>query len=142
MEHIQIVIEEYHGGESVALCAMCQGQQLGKAYLAREGDQAKLIDIEVYRRSGRWAWWPPFYRRGINYRGRGVGTRLLATAIEVCEERGVRNLTGEMHGDIARLTRWYQRMGFQVGPGLAIQRDIQGQEGPLPATIQPVDRIT
>lgn len=141
MDDISIDVVDDDGGESVSLFARYLGQRVGYAWLAIEGDQAKLVDIHLYRRDSRWHWWPPFYYRGVNYRGRGVGSRLLSSAIEICEGRGVQSLTGEMHGDITRLTRWYQGMGFQVGPGLAIVRDIRGQESPLFATIQRIDRI-
>ena len=51
---------------------------------------------------------------------------MLEAVISICEKKGLTNLVGEMHGDTERLTTWYQRHGFQVGPGIAIQRSIQG----------------
>jgi GNAT superfamily N-acetyltransferase len=93
--------------------------------LAIDGAHARLVDVNVYRRKARWTWWPPDYYRGVDYRGIGVGTRLLETVIVICEEQGVIRLMGEMHGEIERLTTWYQRHGFEVGAGFAIQREIQ-----------------
>jgi len=124
MDKIQVEAVYGHGGQSVSLYASYQGQRVGYAWLAIDGAHARLIDINVYRHKGWWSWWPPGYYRGVDYRGRGVGTRLLETAIAICEEQGVICLMGEMHGEIERLTTWYQQHGFQVGPGLAIQRGI------------------
>ena len=126
MEDIQVETVYGQGGHSVLLYAICRGQRVGYAWLVIDGCHARLIDVNVYQRKGRWSWWPPFYYRRVDYRGRGIGTRLLETIIEVCEVRGMSSLLGEMHGDIARLTHWYQRHGFQVGPGgVAIQLDVR-----------------
>lgn len=68
MDDISIDVVDDDGGESVSLFARYLGQRVGYAWLAIEGDQAKLVDIHLYRRDSRWHWWPPFYYRGVNYR--------------------------------------------------------------------------
>ena len=126
MDDIQIEAVYGEGAHSASLYARYQGQQVGYAWLAIDGASARLIDINVYHRKGRWSWWPPFYYRGQDYRGQGIGTRLLERVIEICLAQGMDHLVGELHGDIDRLSGWYQRHGFQIGPGLAIHREILG----------------
>jgi GNAT superfamily N-acetyltransferase len=121
----QIEIVYGCGGQSISLYACYRGERVGYAWLSIDGTSAELIDINVYRRESRWSWRPPFYYLGVDYRGKGIGTQLLTTAIGICETQDLHILIGDMHGDIERLSIWFQQNGFQVGPGFAIQREIQ-----------------
>lgn len=124
MENVSIDVVYSPSGHSVSLYARCKEQQVGKAFLAINGERARLIDINVYRRKGHWSKTPPFYMRSVNYQNKGIGTDLLERVIEVCSAENVRSLEGVMYGDIDRLRPWYEQHGFRIAPGFNIHRDI------------------
>ncbi len=61
---------------------------------------------------------------GKNYRGKGLGKRLITLFIEYARERGVKQLFGSLiQTDIVRnrglgldLIEWYKKLGFREGP--------------------------
>ena len=112
------------GGGFISLKARYKGYPAGYARIAINGDRAELADVQVYCRPGHWSRWPPFYYRSVNYRERGIGTRLLDKVLDICQAQGVSWLEGKMHGDVDQLTRWYGRHGFRIGPGNEIHREI------------------
>lgn len=90
----------------------------GLAQVSIDGDRARLGHIYVLDlRVQRFEWFPWFKRR-INYRGQGLGTQLLQCVVSICRLLGVRELSGEMGGDLDALTRFYQRHGFAVNAEL------------------------
>jgi ribosomal protein S18 acetylase RimI-like enzyme len=72
------------------------GEPAGRLYVDRHGSDVSLLDISLLK----------------PYRGRGVGTRLLAALIDEARERGC-----QVHLQVARhnpALRLYQRLGFSV----------------------------
>lgn len=101
-------------GESVFFLAQMDKATVGRAHLIINDDSAFLQDISVTELASGWAWFPPFHRRGVSYRGKGIGTRLLASVFESCKAAGVKELTGVMQGNLEFLTRWYSKNGFEI----------------------------
>jgi hypothetical protein len=98
------------------------GRQIGKAQLSINEQSAVLADIYVANITPKWFWLPPFYSKGINYRGKGVGTKLLLAVIEYCKHSGIKELSGVMHGEIELLAQWYRKNGFEISEQLEIHR--------------------
>lgn len=114
MEHVQI--EQFYGNDrnTVVFLALINNESIGRAELIINNEHAFLKDISVTQTESGWFWFPPFYKKGINYRGNGIGTSLLEKVFTHCESLGVKELTGVMRGDLELLTRWYQKHGFEV----------------------------
>lgn len=97
---------------------------MGKAFLSFDGERARLIVTNLYRRKRRWSKALPFYVPGVNLQNRGIGSHLLEEVVETCRNKGTRVLEVVMRGNIDRLSPWYEQHGLQVGPGLTIYRYI------------------
>ncbi|MEZ8689650.1 GNAT family N-acetyltransferase [Vibrio splendidus] len=53
-------------------------------------------------------------KRNRNYQNKGIGSRLLVTAIEHSKAHGCTQIKGWMHGDKVRLERFYRSFGFEI----------------------------
>lgn len=120
----QVTIEKFASddGQSVIFLALRNNQSIGRAELLIDKDSAFLKDISVTRTESGWSWFPPFRHQGVSYRGRGVGSALLASVFGYCIYLGVGELSGVMHGNLEYLTHWYQKNGFEVLDGQKIRR--------------------
>jgi len=49
-----------------------------------------------------------------NYRGKGIGTYFLKHIIEFCKDNGAKSICGEASGDIQKLKKWYESLGFAI----------------------------
>ncbi|WP_342609101.1 GNAT family N-acetyltransferase [Vibrio tritonius] len=82
-------------------------------------------DTYVYR-------WPNFMpkflsiHRSLNFQNRGIGSRLLSTAIEHSKSKGCNQMKGWMHGDKTRLEKFYRTFGFQIC-GINITLDLKNK---------------
>lgn len=120
----KVTIERFPSadGQSVVFLAHKHGEAIGRAEVVINHESAFLKDISVTRTTSGWCWFPPFYNRGVNYRGKGVGRALLASVFGYCIFLGVEELTGVMHGNLELLTHWYQKNGFEILEGRKIRR--------------------
>ncbi len=105
------------------------GNPIGFATVALDGEKAKLSDLIVY---DKYVYaWPNLVlipvdfriRRKRNYRNLGIGTRLLSAAIEHAKTLGCIQMTGHMNGDLDRLIPFYTSFGFVVN-GIHIRLDL------------------
>ena len=112
----QLKIQEYHGddGQTVIFLAIIKKESIGRAEVLINDEQAFLKDISVTKIEPGRSWFPPFYTQGANYRGKGVGSALMAEVFAHCESLDVKEITGVMQGDIEFLSQWYQKHGFEV----------------------------
>ena len=106
---------------------LSNGDSVGYINVMFKGTAADLCDLCVndcylYR-------WPnsmPVFlsiRRKRNFQNNGIGSRLLATAIEHSKSKGCATMKGWMHGDIPRLKKFYSTFGFHIR-GINIELDI------------------
>lgn len=104
----------------ITASAYCSGIKVARAYARVDMQSAKLVDIFV-ESSVPWRsnWFRNLIGRPItkSFRGRGIGTRLLANLLCDLASRGVRHVWGDAKGDIPRLKRWYERCGFAFDEG-------------------------
>lgn len=108
---VQILWEE----PSLSIFAFWKGIKIGKVFISIANGSAELIDVviehEVVVRYSEWRKLLGLVKKK-NFRGRGLGTRLLQVAITELKLRGAQEVRGEMVGDVRRLTGWYRTMGF------------------------------
>ena len=99
-------------------------QPIGRLYVHRSSAEMRLMDIAILPQ----------------YRGRGLGTRLLTRLIEEAVSSG-KPLTLHVERNNPAV-RWYEKLGFQpvadAGPYLRMERHA-GSE-PLGAELHPADR--
>lgn len=104
------------------------GQSVGYINVMVNGTVAELCDLCVkdsylYR-------WPSFMpaflsiERHLNLQNRGIGSQLLSRAIEHSKSKGCSQMQGWMHGDKARLEKFYRTFGFQIR-GINITLDLR-----------------
>ena len=104
------------------------GQSIGYINMSLRGTIADLCDLCV--KDSYTYFWPNFMpvflsiKRKYNYQGKGIGSRLLAAAIEHSKAKGCTQMKGRMHGDIARLERFYRSFGFEIR-GIDIELDLK-----------------
>lgn len=103
------------------------GLVVGYANISLKDAQADLCDLFV--KDEYPYFWPKFMpvllsiRRKYNFRNLGLGTKLLSKAIEHSRKLGCTKMVGWMHGDKARLARFYRSFGFEVR-GINIALDL------------------
>jgi GNAT superfamily N-acetyltransferase len=93
------------------------GHVAGHARVTITGSVAELNDLLVYERARL-----PLeslvrllgLRGHENYRGQGLGTKLLNEILANLRGRGVATMEGVIPGDSARLARWFRAAGFNV----------------------------
>lgn len=120
----QLTIERFSGndGQTVIFLAIINKESIGRAEILIDDESAFLKDISVTKTEPGWSWFPPFHNQGLNYRGQGVGTALLAAVFNDCEYLGVQELSGVMRGDLEFLAYWYEKNGFEVLEDQKIRR--------------------
>ena len=93
------------------------GHVAGHAQVTITGSVAELNDIMIYERA-RLPLGPLARLLGLrgheNYRGQGLGTKLLEEILAHLRGRGIATIEGVMKGDTARLARWFRAAGFHV----------------------------
>jgi GNAT superfamily N-acetyltransferase len=83
-----------------------------RADFAIEGSVAELLDIRHISLANSIRRWLGLRR---DYRGRGLGTKLLTASLAELKSHGIRRVYGRIEGThVERLKRWYRREGFQV----------------------------
>lgn len=92
---------------------------IAKALLTLDEQEATLCDILVrndilmpFCSNGLFLW----LRRKVDFRNRGVGTKLLQFVCDTLRERGFNRITGKAVGKLDRLIPWYECNGFTVDP--------------------------
>ncbi|MCX8809278.1 GNAT family N-acetyltransferase [Vibrio parahaemolyticus] len=103
------------------------GHSVGYINISLKGTVADLCDLCV--KDSYIYLWPHFMpallsiKRKRNYQNQGIGSRLLATAIEHSKSKGCSQMKGWMHGDKVRLERFYRSFGFEIN-GISIALDL------------------
>ncbi len=91
----------------------------GRVLLARSGDRVVGVAVVPYtwtvEHGGRCAWLDELYVAPA-MRARGIGTRLLAAAMEAAREDGCLAMDLEVDVDHARVEALYLRHGFRALP--------------------------
>ncbi|HHF2988667.1 TPA: GNAT family N-acetyltransferase [Vibrio alginolyticus] len=104
------------------------GHSVGYINIIVKGTVADLCDLCV--KDSYLYLWPSFMpvflsiQRKHNFQNKGIGSRLLTTAIEHSKSKGCSQMKGWMHGDKPRLEKFYRSFGFQIS-GINIELDLE-----------------
>ena len=102
--HAVLVALRRQPDEGFVLSANCQGSPVGVAYAAR------ILSLE----HGGWSGWLEEFYVLPDWRGKGVGSRLLAAVLAVATERGWAALDLEVDIGHRRAIPLYQRYRFEA----------------------------
>ena len=102
--HAVLVALERQPEEGFVLSANCQGSPVGVAYAAR------ILSLE----HGGWSGWLEEFYVLPDWRGKGVGSQLLAAVLAVATERGWAALDLEVDAGHRRAIPLYQRNRFEA----------------------------
>ena len=86
---------------------------IGKAILSREKNEAELSDIIVYQPKIKIVSFLPIYRK-LNYRRKGIGSKLLEKTIQLCIDHKIDIIRGKAMGDYEIILPWYKKHGFSI----------------------------
>lgn len=104
------------------------GHSVGYINISLKGTISDICDLCV--KDSYMYLWPNFMpvflsiKRNRNYQNKGIGSRLLVTAIEHSKANGCTQMKGWMHGDKVRLERFYRSFGFEIS-GINIKLDLE-----------------
>ena len=102
--HAVLVALRKQPDEGFVLSANCEGSPVGVAYAAR------ILSLE----HGGWNGWLEEFYVLPDWRGRGVGSQLLAAVLAVATKRGWAALDLEVDADHRRAIPLYQRNRFEA----------------------------
>ena len=102
--HVVLVALGRQPDEGFVLSANCQGSPVGVAYAAR------ILSLE----HGGWSGWLEEFYVLPDWRGKGVGSQLLAAVLAVATERGWAALDLEVDAGHRRAISLYQRNRFEA----------------------------
>ncbi len=128
---IEIKVIELQGLDGFRVEAVLpNGRLVGYINIMVNGTVADLCDLRV-KDSYQYPW-PSFMpvflsiQRKRNFQNKGIGSRLLTTAIEHSKSKGCSQMKGWMHGDKTRLEKFYRSFGFKVY-GINIELDLESK---------------
>ncbi|HEV2695009.1 MAG TPA: GNAT family N-acetyltransferase [Verrucomicrobiae bacterium] len=121
-----------HSKACIYFKMMFQRGAVASAIIWKEGDVAILKDLFVddeffVRQQNLWKRMLGHKTSSYNFRGQGIGKRLLMDVIKYAQTNGFKRIEGEMNGvnkdpDVD-LPRWYRKRGFEV-KGAHISMDL------------------
>lgn len=124
---IEVIELQYLDGFRIE-ASLPNGHSVGYINIMVKGTVADLCDICV--EDSYLYLWPSFMpvflciQRKRNFQNKGIGTRLLTTAIEHSKSKGCSQMKGWMDGDNTRLEKFYRSFGFQIC-GINIELDLE-----------------
>ena len=99
------------------LVAFLAERRVGHAHICINKNKATLADIITANYQRQWFSHFPFFKTVVSYRKKGIGSKLLRHVISLCEENEIKEIHGEIVGDLSYLAAWYKKFGFKVIDG-------------------------